>query len=284
MGTVLLMSLQASNLLPKKEIIPLRQVGQFVFDTGATNLVLNQTYFRHLKGSSRQAGGIAGKHTIVRSTFVDNFQLGNLVFSNIHADIANLGSIENRRNVRIFGLIGMNILEQYEMHIDLRNQRLELYPIDRRGNFIDPEEAQLETTSLDPLYKITQRNGIMFLRGSVGGKRLDFCLDTGAESNVLCSTCRRDILSTVHISRRTSLTGVGGSDIEVLYGVMNNFAIADVNFAPMQTIVTNLTALSETYGYPVGGVLGYDFFEKGVFSINLAKKEMQIRFHSDTKQ
>jgi hypothetical protein len=45
---------------------------------------------------------------------------------------------------------------------------------------------------------------------------------------------------------------------------------------PMETIVCSLAAMSQKYGYPVDGMLGYDFFTKGKFYINLVKREMGI--------
>jgi hypothetical protein len=46
----------------------------------------------------------------------------------------------------------------------------------------------------------------------------------------------------------------------------------------MQTIIASLDALSASYGYPIDGMLGYDFFEKGEVCINLVKNELKISF------
>jgi hypothetical protein len=64
---------------------------------------------------------------------------------------------------------------------------------------------------------------------------------------------------------------------------MNELMIGTLNLAPMQAIVANLTALSQAYDYPVGGVLGYDFFEQGIVCINLVTKELRIKLHERKK-
>lgn len=90
------------------------------------------------------------------------------------------------------------------MTIDFRNQTLELQQIDRKGNKVDPEISEFIP---DLKCKVKTRNNVMYIKAEVGQQTLDFCLDTGAESNVICSSCRKDILSTVVINRRTTLSG-----------------------------------------------------------------------------
>ena len=46
----------------------------------------------------------------------------------------------------------------------------------------------------------------------------------------------------------------------------------------METIVTSLFAMSEAYNTTIDGMLGYNFLEQGVISINFVKKEFGIRF------
>lgn len=113
----------------------------------------------------------------------------------------------------------------------------------------------------------------------VGGKTLDFCLDTGAESNVISSSVNKKVLETISITGRSELTGVGGGDAEVLFGTMNEFVLGGLKMKPMQTLIANLNALSVAYDYPVSGILGFDFFDQGVICVNLVTKELRITFH-----
>jgi hypothetical protein len=53
---------------------------------------------------------------------------------------------------------------------------------------------------------------------------------------------------------------------------------------PMETILCSLTAMSQKYGYPIDGMLGYDFFAKGKIYINLVKKEMGICLNQETRK
>lgn len=257
------------------------QKGNFIFDTGATKLVLNKTYFRDYIKLEQTAAGISGSSASVGSGKIKILEFGGIEMRNLPVDIAPLGSIETRRGIRILGLIGMDILKDFEILIDTRSQQLDLFELDRKGNRIDPEPISFKS---DLASRLFTRNDIVFIRGSIGGHSLDFCLDTGAESNVLCSSCRKNVLTTVSIKRRTTLAGIGGEPIEVLFGSMQDFELGSHQFEPMQAIITSLAALSEAYDFPVDGVLGYDFFDKGKIRINLVKNELEIQFYNNLNQ
>jgi len=249
-------------------------VGNFVFDTGADKLVLNKTYFRkNLQPVEESGGGLSGGVQTIYKTHVDHLQASELFFENITADVIELGQIENRRKVKILGLFGVGLFAGFELEIDARNSSLVLTRLDKKGNPVNPEFHQKEC---DYRGKLNSHRQVLILTGTVGGRSMDFCLDTGAETNVISNSVPKKALETITISNRSELSGVGGQDAEVLFGTMNDFSIGTIKFRPMQTIVASLTALSQAYDYPISGILGYDFFDQGVICINLVTKEIRV--------
>ena len=258
------------------------QVGNFVFDTGADKLVLNKTYFRNnLRAVDEPGGGLTGGTRTIYKTSVDRVQVSELIFEDLQADVTELGQIENRRKVKILGLFGISLFADLELEIDLANGSLLLRNLDKKGVPVDPE---FQPRECDYTGKLDTHKQILFVNGRIGGKTMDFCLDTGAETNVISSTAPKKALETVNISRRSEMTGVGGADIEVLYGTMTDFSLGELKFSPMQTIVANLTALSQAYDYPVGGILGFDFFDQGVICVNLVTKEIRVTLNERKEQ
>ncbi len=256
------------------------QTGNFVFDTGASKLVLNRTYFRKdLMVTDQSASGITGTIEKVDQTRVASIDLPDMHYENILADVVNLGHIENRRGIKILGLFGMNMFRNLEMVIDFQHSELHLYRIDRSG-----KRTVTDTLKTDITCPFKEAGGVLMMQASIGGKSIDFCLDTGAEANVLSSTASKKVLNTVTITRRSGLTGSGGNQVEVLFGTMNDFILAGKPLQPMQTMITGMESLAEAYNYPLGGVLGYDFFEKGIISINLVKKELSLRLVQEVEQ
>lgn len=248
--------------------------GNFILDTGASGLVLNKTYFRNsIEVEGEEGSGVTGTTGAVTRMYVKKLQASELVFNGISADVAPLGHLENRRGIKIIGLLGMSLLRDYEMVIDLRNSELQLYRLDKQGN---RPGSTWPVTRFDITQKIELFRNIMFVKASVGGKVLDFCLDTGAESNIIRIDAPKQVTSTVKITRRSTLSGAGTSRIEVLYGSMSDFKLGSHALHPMETILCSMSALASKYNYPVDGMLGYDFFCKGKIYINLVRKEMGI--------
>lgn len=83
-------------------------------------------------------------------------------------------------------------------------------------------------------------------------------------------------MSTVTITRRSGLVGSGRPASEALFGLMNDFDLGGKQIPEMQTVITNLENMSAAYGMSIDGMLGYDFFEKGLVSINPITREMKI--------
>lgn len=258
------------------------ETGNLVFDTGAIGLVLNSTYFRnHVKSGGSISTGITGSVGTVEQISISKIELANLTYKNLRADVANLGHIENRRGIKILGLFGFNMIRNFEIVIDAKNNELKLFRIDKTGKKL---KNSLSGFKADYTQKFEGNSNILFLKGRISGKILNFCFDTGAETNAICSDCNRSIMNTLTITRRSGLSGAGRADSEVLFGRMNDFAIGNRQIPEMETIITNLDALSEAYDTHIDGMLGYSFLEQGIICINFVTKQFGIRFTKGEKK
>jgi predicted aspartyl protease len=255
--------------------------GNFIFDTGSSKLVLNNTYFRkYLTIDAGVRSGVTGSVSGAKQTKVSKIQISDLSYVNIVADMADLGHIENRRGVKILGLFGLSLLKDMEIVIDINHNELHLYRLSKNGNRISTSAKEFKA---DIIQKIQVYQDIVFVSPRIGGKLLSFCLDTGAESNVLNSGAPKKVISTVSILRRSGLVGAGRPETEALYGSMNDFMIGDQQIPQMQAIITSLDDMSAAYGFTIDGMLGYDFFEKGEICINLVRLEIKICFRKNEK-
>ncbi len=250
------------------------QTGNLIFDTGATGLVLNKTYFRKYVTEEKPAGGgITGGQGKMYRIKVGRIDISDLYYKDICADITDLGHIENRRGVKILGLFGLNMISSFEITFDANNSELQLSRVDKQGNRLSTTQADLK---FDFTQNIETQHNIMVIKGKIGEKVLNFCLDTGAESNVLSNAVPKKVMNTVTIKRRSSMGGAGAASVEVLYGTMNEFEFGKYQFGNMETVITNLDAMCDSYGCNIDGMLGYDFWQKGIFQINFEKKEISF--------
>lgn len=254
------------------------QQGNFVFDTGATGLVLNRTYFRDYQAMNREtAHGITGQLGLVERIKVDRVGIGDLYYLNQVADMADLGHIENQRGAKILGLFGFDMIKAFEIEIDFVQSQLRLYRIDKKGDKLD---AHSNRFAADCVLPIIGRKDVVIVKGEIGGEELRFCLDTGAETNALSSKADDQILEQVSITRRSTLRGAGSSGREVLFGTLNGLKVGDKQFSGLDVVITPLDHLSEVYGTSIDGMLGFSFFQNCVVCVNLKKKEVAFRFKS----
>jgi hypothetical protein len=264
---------RAGNLILLDAIID-SVPGNLILDTGSAALVLNSIWFREgRRSASFVAGGVTGSAGAVTRGRVNDMQLSGISFHGLDANITDLGHIEQARNVKVLGFFGLSMLRDFEVVVDLNNNFLELHRLDSQGRRINPPQREIRH---DISLPVRVESNVMFLDAEIAGRKLTFCLDTGAESNVISSHLPNRVLSTIDIFRRSNLRGAGGQNVEVLYGFMNDFSIEKTVIRGMNIIITNLTAMSQSYGVRIDGMLGCDFFEKGVFYINMRQNRLGI--------
>lgn len=256
--------------------------GNLIFDTGATGLVLNRTYFRkYVKSGGENSKGITGDVANVENINTGKITVSGLSFSNMPASLADLGHIENRRGVKVLGLMGFDMIRDFEIIIDVNHNQLQLFRIDNKGNRKSTQQTEFRS---DHSQKIEFVKNVLFLTANVGGKVLKFCLDTGAETNAISDHSSKSVLSTVSIERKSNLRGSGSTSAEVYFGTMKELKIGEHSLRNMETVITSLDALSEAYGVNIDGMLGYNFLSRGVICINFVKRQMDIQFIKKEEQ
>lgn len=251
-------------------------VGYFILDTGAPHLVLNRTYFnkgRTAPGATQY--GINGGANTVLNTVVDTLSVGELFYTLVDADIVNLGHLENARGVRILGLLGASLFSSMEMELDLLHDIMYLYRLDDQGNRLAPADSTLPDLEIP----LEVDNNILFLYGRIAGKKMRFCLDTGAERNVLSNTVSNKVLSHFSLTTRGQLAGSGNSATPVLNGIIDSVSIGSSTFGNMPFLLTNLSYLELVYNTTLSGIMGYDLLIQGRTVINMRKKKLTMYFY-----
>lgn len=242
--------------------------GSLIFDTGASTLVLNQTYFRNawpaddLASASGVNGMLEGP---VMRTNVKRFSLSELYYENLRADVAPLGHLENSREVKILGLIGASIFSRLQVELDLANEIMYLTKLDRDGNPV--QQASIQTS---PDFEIPLRYSRQHLviETEVGGKKLPFLLDTGAEMTILDSRLPSKCMEVFVPRGRSKLIGSDGRRREVITGTLKEIRLAGVE---MKYIPAMVADLGQAFDLPISGIIGYDLFSRGIAVINTRK-------------
>ena len=247
-------------------------IGNFILDTGAPYLVLNSTYFRDYDTSPElMAGDINGSANPVMSTLIKRLEIRDLFYEDVQADIANLGNIENKRGVKILGLMGINLFKQLELEMDVSGLTMNIYRLNRDGERMDGPAGHKKAQVI-PFSLI---NDVMIMKGKINGKKLKLCFDSGAEVTVLDNRLPEDVYQLVQINARKNLVGSSGSSVEVLFGNLRGLDLGySVNSASV--IISDLNLMGRSYGQRIDGIIGYDLLKEGIVSINFIKQQIRV--------
>lgn len=107
---------------------------------------------------------------------------------------------------------------------------------------------------------------VIFVDCDIAGRKLIFCHDTGTESNVLGSHLPNKVINTVGVYRKSELRGAGAQSVEALNGSTNDFTFGKSRISGMNTIITILGAMSNSYSVRIdGGCWAVIFWREAVF-------------------
>lgn len=257
-------------------------VGNFILDTGAPYLVLNKTYFRDAidRRDTYSAGVDGNSSSAVQRKTIPKLQIGRLFYTAVEADVTSLGQLENKRGVQILGLLGLNLFTQLRMSIDMQQNQIVLERLSESGAPLEPltDSLMQKTPEISMEFRLCDNK--VFLPVVIAGQKMNWILDTGAETSVVDAMARKKVLDTFRVRRRTQLTGTGGVQQEVLLGVLDEMQLGSRNFRFQQALVTGMRELSETCSVYIDGILGYTFLQQGRFVMNFKTKEFNMYLYS----
>jgi len=252
-------------------------IGNFILDTGAPGLVLNETYFRDAPhDNEKEAGGINGRaHTF--STTVRNLAILDLHYDRLTADVTDLSPIENSKGIKVLGLLGTRLFNKLAITVDLFNNVLYIHKLDENGE-IEPGERVFIHPDMKTSFKLL--SDVVFLKGSVNDNDMWFVFDTGAESNLLDYDNFKKLARKMRVINHSVVTGIGGKRYENAYAAFDNLVIGNYLFKNNHILFTRLDEMGKAYNNTVDAILGHDFFSRGIFTINFAKKEFEMYIYT----
>lgn len=238
------------------------EIGKYILDTGSPLLILNQ--IPKLKSTS--LGGISedGDAEIIK---VKSFQWAGILNQGIKAIAFDMSKLENALGHKINGLIGQNILNDFEVLIDVAGRKIQLFKAYR--STLHKEKKYQQKISF------SSKSHIPIITVKIDGKKYRFGIDTGAEVNVLSKNLK-DKLGEKNLSNftTTDLHGLGGINQEVESAELSKFKIKGMNYNNYQFLLTDLTFFEVKYGQKLDGILGHPFLIKNILSINYQKQKI----------
>lgn len=248
------------------------KIGNFIIDTGSPVLVINS---QSDKGFKVKAKGISNTLES-REILINQFSWSGIQKKGITAYTLDISHLEAASGKKIAGIIGFDILKDYEMVIDYPNQKLELLPIKKR--------KKKQTGSPIATIPFDMQAHLPVIKIKIGDKKMRLALDTGSEVNVLHDGLRNKISDDlITTSFKEEIQGVD-KIIKVVEAVrIQSTEIKKLPFDNMKYVFTDLSHLKTESNLYIDGILGYPLLKNGKFSINYREQKLYVwRLDGDT--
>jgi len=252
--------------------------GNFILDTGCPGLVLNTNYFRHYFTTFAQDEekiDITGSVSSVTQAVIKKFSFGTLQHYNLEADLVNLRHIESVKGIKILGLIGMQLLSQCEMIIDFKANLIHFHRIGRKESKLYQHITLADTATYQTI-PIQLRENMIVVQTMLGGKKIKFVVDSGAESNILNSRLPEEVFDNFDPKETIAMSGTGYTKLEATKGDLYHLVIGNHVVQSMPVMVTNLEKTSFSIACCIDGVLGYDFLSLQKVGFNFLNHKMYL--------
>ena len=238
------------------------KAGKYILDTGSPILILNQLpqkEFTSLEGISEE------NHAELIE--VKSFQWAGILNTEIVAVAYDMSNLEKALGHKIDGLIGQNVLNNFELFLDLSNRKIQLFKAYRSSLHKSKKHQQKVSFSND--------SHLPIISIKIEGKNYNFGIDTGAEVNVLNKNLK-DTLGEEILSNftETNLHGLGGTSQKVESANLSLFNIKEIDCKNYNFLLTDLTSFEKKYGHTLDGILGHPFLLKNILSINYQKQKI----------
>ncbi len=237
----------------------------FILDSGAPVVVLNSKYFSNgmEDGSAQGVSGSLQRQQI----HIDSFRWGNIELADTDLMGLDLSHLEEELDHPFKGLIGYDLLQDFELLIDYEKEQLLLFK-DGQTDYHQKIQPQSELSFSYQLH-------IPVLEVEIAGAHYDLGLDTGAEQNLL-SQAGFDRLpkESFEVQEQTELRGADKNVTEVQRFIVHESKLSGQSFEAMSFVSADISHLTAGYGLKIEGLVGYPFLSQQLCSIDFADKKI----------
>lgn len=239
--------------------------GNFILDTGSPCIVLNSDDTGN--ESDVMASGVGGTLDIGEIK-LQHFSWGIIQRKNLNGYTLDISQLETACRRDLMGIIGFDVIRQYELFFDYQNHVIRIYDADNARQY-RPQ---------DPVQELSfQLNGhIPVVTARVGNRKAYLGLDSGAEANLLDESYYKRLSS--QFTQGVETEAVVGLDQKTHFvraahvdSSLKQFEVQDMRFLFM-----DLSGIAHQFEMKLDGLLGFPFFQQHRMSINYKKKKIYL--------
>lgn len=240
--------------------------GNFILDTGAPGIILNDVPTK--TSDEIMASGIGGQLNIGEVN-IHRFEWGIINLTKIQGYTLDISHLEKSFGKDIAGLIGFDVLKDFELLFDYQNQVIQI---------LNPKKNELHKHH-KPLKKIAfQKQGhLPVIQVKIGKKAYHFGLDSGAEVNLLDAKILDKIDKNVIANlQQESIVGLENAPKTVQTATIKKTTLKSIEFPAMKYLFVDFSEVNQNNDLKIDGLLGFTFLKKSKISINYKKQILYI--------
>ncbi|XTB06217.1 aspartyl protease family protein [Treponema denticola] len=246
--------------LPLVDVLLEGESRLFLLDSGAPFSILNSKYIEGLNTGTKKLGSFQDVSGNVSSPNMDITNVKELEFAgskikNQKIVVLDMTRLEQSLKTNgIYGLIGYDMLKEYDVFLDYQKKRLTLIRPDSYDSFI-----KANTLKVDSKIPCKMAGHIPAIEVSIGNKIYKLGLDTGAEFNLLDSFYFNELEPSLTNKEKTELSGAGGIKQEIYQAELKTMKIGGKTYKNVKTVFSDISHLRKKPD-SYDGLLGYPFF------------------------
>ncbi len=248
------------------------QTGNFLLDTGAPELILNEAYFEGIRipWDPKQVVDFNGHASEARHFAIESFSIGDLSIKKQYALTVNLTSVEKAKGIHLLGIIGYSVLKDLELLFDFDRQELSIAHSKKKA--FSFAIAEMPTASFDLRFS----GHLPYLIARIGKKKLRFGLDTGAEVNVLDDKSFRHVEGAFDEVKKLHVKGITHHQKLATSGALQHLTIDGQPVGPLNVTVVSIQSLNESLTIGLDGILGMPFLKRGRVGVDYEGRKVWV--------
>lgn len=250
--------------------------GNFLVDTGAQATIANTVHFKPdelptFALDHAMPSGVGGNMANVLGTRDLDLVWGDLKVDVARALAVDLSHLEESLGLPIVGLIGIDVLERFELRFDYTKGVLDLYRLGSNGQPV----ATLAASEPVEIIPFDMVGHIPVFTVQIAGQSLRLGLDSGASDAMLFEKWEDDLADEFEFIRTAEMRGADKSvrtSSEVRFDRMR---VKNIDYRNMIFRFNDIVALAGN-SQQMDGLLGFQFLSARPTSVNFRSRQIKI--------
>jgi len=238
------------------------QTGDFILDTGAPGLVVNEIPRGATTDYQAQS---CSQEVVIGVKPVKIFSWANRTLRNLEAITLDLSHLDELHEAEVVGMIGYELLKSNTLFIDYQRSQLSLLK-NRMNVALTVPAARIPFALYDhlPVIEVV-----------IGGKTFRLGIDTGATTNLLDRKGASHLADLMQRGANEEIQGLdqGVQQVEAAY--LEGIKAADFEFSG-KFLLLDLSHLKVDEQHPLDGLLGYQFLSNYRVAIDYPNQELLL--------